>query len=81
LYVRPEFQRNGLGGRLVQWGVSIADESRLPVYIEGTEKGLNLYLKYGVKEVDRVEVDLEKWGGNRGEWSRFTLLYRPAKGS
>jgi GNAT superfamily N-acetyltransferase len=78
LYVRPEFQRKGLGGRLVEWGLQKAEERGLQVYIESTEKGLGLYLKYGMTEVDRVDVDLEPWGAKNGEWNRYALLHKPA---
>jgi GNAT superfamily N-acetyltransferase len=78
LYVIPEFQRKGLGGKLVEWGIKTADEKGLQVYIEATEAGLNLYLRYGMKEVDRVDVDLEPWGGKKGDWNRYALLHKPA---
>ncbi|KKA19812.1 hypothetical protein T310_6204 [Rasamsonia emersonii CBS 393.64] len=76
LYVRPEFQRRGLGGILVEKGLREADELGLPAYTEATEKGFGLYLKHGFKEVDRVTVDLEPWGGSKGEVSSYALLLR-----
>jgi GNAT superfamily N-acetyltransferase len=81
LYVRPEFQRKGLGSRLVKWGVEKADEIGLPAYTEGSTKGMQLYLSYGFKEVDRVTVDLEKWGGSKGEFHSYGLLFREARKS
>ncbi|KAJ5640047.1 uncharacterized protein N7484_007909 [Penicillium longicatenatum] len=40
LYVRPDYQRQGLGGLLVAFGVHKADELGLPAYTEATpQKG------------------------------------------
>jgi len=77
--VRPEFQRQGHGGRLVDWGVKKADELGLSAYTDATEKGLGLYLKHGFQEVDRVVVDLGDWGGERGVMHGHVLLFRAAK--
>jgi GNAT superfamily N-acetyltransferase len=78
LFVRPEFQRKGLGGRLVEWGLRKAEKKGLQVYIEATEMGLPVYLRYGMVEVDRVDVDLEPYGATNGEWNRYALLHKPA---
>jgi GNAT superfamily N-acetyltransferase len=79
LYIDARFQRRGLGSVLVKWGVEEGDKRGLPAYIEATAKGLGLYLKYGMKEVYRVDTDLSKYGGEPGQWHRYTLLYRDAK--
>ncbi|KAJ6003365.1 hypothetical protein N7451_005912 [Penicillium sp. IBT 35674x] len=79
LFVLPKYQRQGLGGLLVAYGVHRADELCLPAYTEATPEGLGLYLKHGLKEVDRVTVDLEKWGGPKGDFNSFALMYREAK--
>lgn len=77
--MRPEYQRKGLGSRLVKWGVDRADELGLSAYTEASEQGLNLYLRYGFKEVDRVTVDLEPWGGEKGSSNTYGLLFRDKK--
>jgi len=63
----------------MEWGVAKADELGFPAYTEASEKGLGLYTRYGFVEVDRVTVDLELWGGRKGEESSYGLLLRPAK--
>jgi hypothetical protein len=40
--------------------------------------GLPVYLRYGMVEVDRVDVDLEPYGATNGEWNRYALLHKPA---
>lgn len=79
LYITPEYQRRGLGGRLVEWGVKKADELGLPAYTDATPEGLGLYLKHGFLERDRVTVELEQYGGRKGDVSSYALLYRPAR--
>jgi GNAT superfamily N-acetyltransferase len=79
LFVKPEHQRKGLGGRLVQWGIDLANEKGLSVYVESTEEGQGLYEKFGIKVVERVDVDLSLWGGNPGEWDRYACMYKPFK--
>ena len=61
---------------MVAWGVQKADELGLPAYTEGSREGLGLYLKHGFKEVDRVTVDLEEWGGHKGDINSYGILYR-----
>jgi len=80
LYVRPEYQRQGLGGRLVEWGVKKADELGILAYTEASAKGLGLYLRYGFYEMDRVTVDLGDWGGEKGQLHSYGLLVRPLQG-
>ncbi|PYI11210.1 hypothetical protein BO78DRAFT_413681 [Aspergillus sclerotiicarbonarius CBS 121057] len=79
LYVRPEFQRQGLGGVLVQRGVEEADRLGLQAYTEASKDGYGLYVKFGFEEVDRVTVDLEPWGGKPGEFNSYGLLMRLAR--
>ncbi|MCJ1359336.1 MAG: hypothetical protein MMC33_009337 [Icmadophila ericetorum] len=79
LYVHPHFQRCGVGSMLVEWGVKKADECGLMAYTEASPQGLGLYLKYGFEEVDRHTVDLEPWGGRKGEESSYGLLLRKVR--
>jgi len=80
LYVRPEFQRKGLGERLVELGMKKADELGLSAYTEASEKGLGLYLRHGFEEVDRESVNLEPWGGKKREVNSYGLLLRETRG-
>ncbi|UKZ83089.1 hypothetical protein TrVFT333_010891 [Trichoderma virens FT-333] len=63
LHTDPDHQRRGAGGKCLQWGTSEADRLGLVSYLEASEEGRPLYEKYGFKEVDRIVVDLTKWGG------------------
>lgn len=48
---------------LIKWGLAKADELKLPAYLEASKAGKPLYLKHGFEEIDRLEYDLTKWGG------------------
>ena len=63
---RHEYQRRGLGGMLVAWGCR-ADEMGLRDNCEASPEGLRLYLRHVFEEVGRITVDLELWGGKKGE--------------
>lgn len=76
LFVLHEFQRRGLGSMLLTAGLAKADELRLLAYTEATPKGLHLYLRHGFREVDRVTIHLEDWGGEKGVVDTFGLLVR-----
>jgi GNAT superfamily N-acetyltransferase len=42
----PEYQGQGIGSKLIQWGTSQADEKGLECYLSATPKGLRLYEKF-----------------------------------
>jgi ribosomal protein S18 acetylase RimI-like enzyme len=57
LVVHPEFQRKGVGGRLIDWGLNQAQERGEGVYVEADgEAGKGLYLKKGFKVVGLLVV-------------------------
>jgi len=58
----PDYQRRGLGSMLLRHGLAMADADSKKTYVEATELGYPVYLKLGWKEVDRLELDLKKWG-------------------
>lgn len=54
--------RRGAGGMLLKWGTDKADELGLPVYLESSPEGHNLYLKYGFQDMELHELDLSEFG-------------------
>lgn len=65
LITDPEYQRRGLGARLLNVGLDLADAEGKKSYIEATSEGHPLYLKLGWRDVDRFDVDFNKYGGER----------------
>ncbi len=57
--VRPEFQGQGLGGRLMQPILGLADAEGVPVYLESAnERNLSFYLRLGFRIVRETRVPL-----------------------
>jgi len=63
LTVLPEYQRKGIGQKLLEWGLRQADEAGIECWIDASPEGLGLYKKNGWREVGKVDIDLAKWGG------------------
>jgi GNAT superfamily N-acetyltransferase len=73
LAVRPEYQRKGLGGMLLEDGLALADRDGCKTFIEASAKGLALYLKYDWKEIDEVKVDTRPYGGHKIESTKCMM--------
>ena len=58
--VHPKHQRRGIGRLLVQWGVDVAEQLKLPIYLEATFEGMRLYEKVGFKPLTREKVTLSE---------------------
>ena len=62
---------------LLQQGIMIADEAGLPCYLEGSPAGHRLYLSMGFKDVERLDMDMAKFGG-QGSHPHYVMI-RPVK--
>lgn len=77
LAVMPEYQRMGVGGKLLEWGLQEADREGVECWIDASPFGLGLYKKFGWKEVSYLDVELGKWGGEEGKVRRTVNMVRP----
>lgn len=50
LVVDPAFQRRGIGGRLVEWGIENAIKEGIPATVVGAQVGQSMYRKRGFKD-------------------------------
>ena len=64
LGVMPEFQKQGIGGQLLDWGLDHARERKEKVYTEASEAGERLYSKKGFHVVGYVSVHDPDTGEN-----------------
>ena len=62
LATRPEHERRGIGAISLKWGTEKADELGLPLYLDGSPKGVSLYRKWGFEEVDVLPFDATRHG-------------------
>ncbi|KAF6820411.1 acetyltransferase [Colletotrichum musicola] len=74
LAVHPENMGKGIGTELVRSGMRRAEELGVGVFILAFRAGLNVYLRLGFKEVDRVVQDATKWRGE-GDYAVYLLTY------
>ncbi|KAF1973350.1 acyl-CoA N-acyltransferase [Bimuria novae-zelandiae CBS 107.79] len=79
LVTHPDHHRRGAGGMLLKWGCAKADEAGTEAYLEASEMGEPLYQRYRYEPVEKIALDLRRWGGE--EEIRWTVMIRPAKGS
>lgn len=74
--IDPKYQRMGVGGLLVEWGVAKADELGFDAIVESSVYGKGLYEKHGFVWQKNVTLPLpEQWKG-RPE-SSYAWLVRP----
>jgi len=56
LAVDPKFHRRGIGGMMLQWGIDAAKKEQVPVVLEATPAGTQLYRRFGFQETGRTEL-------------------------
>ncbi|KAJ2990263.1 hypothetical protein NUW58_g3039 [Xylaria curta] len=54
--VRPDHQRRGAGRLLMQWGITMAENLSLPIYLESTGPGNSLYEAMGFERLTHVQI-------------------------
>jgi GNAT superfamily N-acetyltransferase len=64
LAVSPLYQRQGIGGALMDWGLQRAKKERVPVYLEATESGQGLYVQKGFEVVGLIVLPKRSFEGN-----------------
>lgn len=79
LVVLPAYQRQGLGSRLLRWGLTHADAMALPAWIDASPAGLGLYRTMGWSEVATFVIDLAEWGGRDGDREVTVMMLRQPK--
>lgn len=63
-----EFQGQGIGTVLTQWGLSRAKTDNIPVYLDSTIPASSLYRKLGFVALDGISMSLPGKGDNEGPY-------------
>ncbi|CZR59730.1 uncharacterized protein PAC_09624 [Phialocephala subalpina] len=75
-FVHPDYQRRGIGSKLLEWGKQKGDELGAKIWLTSTPQARVAYEKNGWKVVEKHEIDLGKYGGE-GSYIRFWMLRSP----
>ncbi|PGG96216.1 hypothetical protein AJ80_09860 [Polytolypa hystricis UAMH7299] len=70
LFVTPEYQRHGIGTRLLKWGCDLADHMALPIWIESSREGYRMYCSQGVEDVEYHVIEAGRFK------TAYTLMRR-----
>ena len=62
---------------LLRWGLKLADELGLQVYLEASSEGHHLYQSAGFEDVETLDIDMSKYGVH-GVHQHFVMI-RPAQ--
>lgn len=62
IHTDPKHQRRGAGLLLAKRCIQDGDAMRLPIWLESSEEGHQLYLKCGFGDVEEFVTDLGQWG-------------------
>jgi len=61
LFTEPSYQRRGMGNALIEYGNQLADEAKLPIFLQASPYGYPIYAKHGFEIVQHLDVDLREW--------------------
>ena len=78
LCVHKDYQRQGVGTRLVQWGLDKASELGLPAHLEASPSGALLYPKLGFHRIETLVIKAEDVG--REKDVELVVMLRPYTG-
>jgi predicted N-acetyltransferase YhbS len=79
LMVSIDHQRKGLGRILTVKANEIADEKGAATYVEAGPKAAALFRAEGFEELERLDINLEKFGAEGGTASMYIMKRDPQK--
>ncbi len=68
--VLPQFQRQGIGSALFQYGLECLGADEVPIWLVTQTRGRAMYLKLGFQDIDVIDVDLSEYAG---PWQGFGI--------
>ncbi|GFF26533.1 hypothetical protein IFM61606_05328 [Aspergillus udagawae] len=77
LVTHPQHQGKGVGKALLDWGMRMADERHVRIYLEATPEGYPLYRKSGWRDVEDLVMDYSLYGGE-GDATYVVMIREPA---
>ena len=77
MMVHPDHQRQGIGRKLLQWGLDQADRERLVAWLNGRPSGLKLYLDAGFEIMGPIEARVAEGDDDLNVPPGFAMLRKP----
>jgi len=77
IVIHPDYQRKGLGSKLLERGLADVDAAGARAYIEASRGGYPLYKRYGFKDVGKISMDLDTFGLDAGIEDMPFLIREP----
>jgi GNAT superfamily N-acetyltransferase len=79
LFTDPSFQRRGMGNALVKHGNWLADQAKLPIFLQASPFGYPIYAKHDFETVQHLDVNLTEWApdaeGNDKGYGNYRFRY------
>ncbi|KAL6900420.1 acyl-CoA N-acyltransferase [Trichoderma evansii] len=63
LMINPDYQRRGVGGRLLAAVLKQSDEEGIPTFLASTAESIGLYSRNGFESLGTWPIDNEYWAG------------------
>jgi predicted N-acetyltransferase YhbS len=79
LVVKPTWQRQGTGRRLIEWGLEKIETAGLDCWLDASPYGKVLYERYGWQEVRILEFDVPAEDGSVNSVHRNFCMLRAGK--
>ncbi|KAL6716941.1 hypothetical protein ACLMJK_004853 [Lecanora helva] len=80
IHTHPSHQGRGAAAQLLKWGTDLADEMRIPCYVESSPLGYPLFKRKGFEKVTEMEIDLSKYRSSQGAYRyKHTVMIRIPK--
>ncbi|KAM5442952.1 hypothetical protein MferCBS31731_001825 [Microsporum ferrugineum] len=79
LAVLPDYQRRGIGGTLLRYGLEEAQKLGVPTWLEASSEGFPLYRSHGFEVVEPFTMRLADYGGREedGENKMWGMIKMP----
>lgn len=63
LMISPDYQRRGVGGKLLAAVLKQGDEEGIPTFLASTAESIGLYSRMGFESLGTWPIDNEYWAG------------------
>ena len=63
LFVKPGYQRKGIGERLLRWGFEKLELDKEEIWLTTQMPGREFYRRFGWEDIDAVDMDLSTYLG------------------